>query len=200
MTDLRTETSLVNLVTSLEEMATFVALTREDGAQRINHRWWGVPPGSTCGGGEQDRDWNWEELCGEALSKDYWEAVGLATQDDRLQGAIIYNVSAKSVLSSGAGAVYVDNLATAPWNRKWVTDTPAYQGIGPELLCQAVHHSHLLGLKGRVTLTPLPRAVAFYIGKGFVDTGEMVDGLPLFELKPTAARLWLKEKGLVGNG
>lgn len=180
-------------------MASFVALQPSIAATELDQRWWRMPPGSNCGNGEEDREWNWEELCRDALSNNYWEATGLQTPDGRFQGAIIYSADAKSVLNPKAGAIYVDNLATAPWNRRRVNGNPEFGAVGPELLCQAVHHSHLLGFRGRIILASLPRAIAFYVGKGFVDTGTTIENWPVLELPLEQARNWLEEKGLVGN-
>ncbi len=200
MSALRVSTVLFHRPTQRETTARFVELTPELASTALDDGWWNKPPGSTHGKGEEDADWNWEQLSTETNGKDYWEAIALQTTSGVLQGAMVYRVDAKSVLEPDVGAVFVENLATAPWNRKRVTATPQYGGAGPELLCQAVHHSHLLGFRGRVLLTPLPGAIEFYLGRGFVDTGQMIDDLPLYELPEDAARKWLNEKGLVGNG
>ncbi|MGD9693457.1 MAG: hypothetical protein AB7G17_07935 [Phycisphaerales bacterium] len=112
---------------------------------------------------------------------------------------MIYSTDAESVLEPNSGAVYVDYIATAPWNRRGVTDSPTYRAVGSELLCQAAHHSHLLGLRGRVTLASLPGALRFYRERGFLPTGDAVEGMPLLELPPDRSRAWLIEKGLIGN-
>lgn len=121
----------------------------------------------------------------------------MQTKDGRLQGAILYRVDAESVLESGEGAVYVDRLATAPWNRAPVTSSPSHSGVGSALLRHAIHHSHKLGLRGRVSLTTLPGATSFYAKLGFVDTGMTVEKLPLLELPADEARKILIKEGLV---
>jgi len=200
MPDLRTSTFLLHRPTQKEIPARFIQLTPELAAAGLDDRWWNNPPGSTDGQSEEDAEWNWEQLSIEANGMDYWEAIALQTSSGALQGAMVYRADAKSVLEPDSGAVFVENLATAPWNRKRVIAAPENGGVGPELLCQAVHHSHLLGFNGRVLLTSLPGAVEFYEGRGFVNTGRIIDDLPLYELPKDAARKWLIEKGLVGNG
>jgi len=200
MPDLRISTALAHRTTQKRTFARFVELTPDLAAAGLDDRWWNRPPGSTEGQGEEDADWNWKDLATEANGTDYWEAIALQTSSGALQGAMVYRVDAKSVLVPGVGAVFVENLATAPWNRKRVTSRPEYGGVGPELLCQAVHHSHVLGFKGRVLLTSLPGAVDFYEGRGFVNTSRTIENLPLYELPEGGAREWLIEKGLVGNG
>ncbi len=198
--DLRTHTVVAHRPTQKAVKAHFVELTPNLARSWLDEPWWQKPPGSTVGQGEEDAEWNGDDLSRAANGRDYWEAIALQVSAGVVQGAMVYRMDAKSVLEPDAGVVFVENLATAPWNRKSVTDTPEYGGVGPELLSQAVHHSHLLGFKGRVLLTSLPGAVDFYVGKGFVDTGQVIDDLPLYELPADGARKWLMEKGVVGNG
>lgn len=180
--------------------AEFIALTPALAATEIDQRWWREPPGSTEGTAEEDNHWPWAILCDQSRMGDFWEATGLLTRDGRLQGAIIYRADAESILVPGRVAVYVDRLATAPWNRPWVTKSPVFHGVGSELLLQSVHHSHLLGLSGRLMLSSLPGSVSFYTGKGFIETGRDFEDLPVLELPGESARKWLLEKGLVGHG
>ncbi len=91
--------------------------------------------------------------------------------------------------------VYIDRLATAPWNRpRFVTD-PKYKGVGQLLFAAAVNLSLDEGLEGRIGLHALPNAEGFYR-----DVMELTDfgsdqqcyGLCYFELSSNQAATFLE--------
>ncbi len=172
-------------------------LTRRLAQERIDSKWWELPEVSKRQRRqENDHHWQWAKRVGE-LKNDRWhEAVAAQTDDDDVQGAILYWVNTKSFVDERLGAVQVEALATAPRNRPWLVESPLYRGVGEALLLRAVIHSYLLKLDGRVNLIAFedPRTIAFYKRRGFVAAGYDGD-LPRFELTSIAGTEWLREEG-----
>lgn len=197
MMELRKTCFLRDRVRSRHVAAGFVELTGQLIRDELDGRWWKTPPGSVSGNDEGDRHWCWLDLWQEIADDDKWDSIGIMTSDGRLQGAMIYRIDADSFMEPGKQAVYVDNLATAPWNRPTVTESCRYSGVGSELLLQAIHHSHLLLHDGRLNLATLPDSFGFYESHGFRDTGAIIEGLPVLELSAQNARKKLLDKGII---
>lgn len=90
--------------------------------------------------------------------------------------------------------VYIDLLATAPWNRPRFTPTPQYRGIGLVLLTEAILQSRQEGFGGRLGLHSLPGADAFYRDQiKMLDLGPdpQYDGLRYFEMTSDLADAFL---------
>lgn len=86
--------------------------------------------------------------------------------------------------------LYVDFLATAPWNRKKLVSDPTYSGCGRILISTAVNLSFEEESEGRIGLHSLPGAEDFYRRKvGMTDLGpdEHYDGLRYFEISAAMA-------------
>ena len=79
--------------------------------------------------------------------------------------------------------VYVEYLASAPWNRRLLEDPPYLIGVGRALVLFARQRSVELGYGGRVGLHALPGAEAFYRRYSMPDYGSDPDkeGLVYFE-------------------
>ncbi|MBE9063833.1 GNAT family N-acetyltransferase [cf. Phormidesmis sp. LEGE 11477] len=94
----------------------------------------------------------------------------------------------RSRLDTEKNIVYVEYLATAPWNRSSssvpTSSLPTYRGVGSGLLSYAIHRSVELEYKGRLGLHALPRAKPFYTRFGMQKFGRDVDkyDLEYFEL------------------
>ena len=72
----------------------------------------------------------------------------------------------------GKPLIYVDFVATAPWNRPKLQAPPRFRGVGQVFILAAIETSREAGFKGRVGLHSLPEAVPFYEGKcGFARLG-----------------------------
>jgi hypothetical protein len=67
--------------------------------------------------------------------------------------------------------VYIEALASAPWNRRSLDDPPYLRGVGAALLLYARRRSYTLGYEGRVGLHALPEAEAFYQRQNMPDYG-----------------------------
>lgn len=71
--------------------------------------------------------------------------------------------------------VYVEALASAPWNRSNLQQPPTLRGVGSVLLNFARRRSLDLGYGGRIGLHALPGAEAFYTLKNMTDYGSDPD-------------------------
>lgn len=181
--------------------ATLVRLTRQLAKLEIDSRWWVLPEVSKSRRAvEIDNGWLWAGKVGE-LSTDRWhEMAAVQTADGRVQGAIYYRFDTTSFIDEELGAVYVENLATAPRNRQNLVEAPQYRGVGCALLLRAVIHSYELGFEGRVNLQAIddPDRIAFYENRGFQVVGDEGTGenrLVMMELTPEAAAVWLAKEG-----
>jgi hypothetical protein len=77
---------------------------------------------------------------------------------------------------SGAGLVYVEYIAVAPWNYKDLLEklhrAPYFGKIGKVLLTAAITLSRELGYEGRIGLHSLPQTEDYYaLGCGMIDLG-----------------------------
>jgi hypothetical protein len=178
-------------------LANLVKLTRRLAHEQLDSKWWLLPGVSkTERRKENDHSWNWAKRLGELRNDQWHEAVAVQTDDGQIQGAILYRTDAKSFVAEDQGAVYVEALATAPRNRPWLVESPLYRGVGEGLLLRAITHSYLLGLEGRTNLVAFDddRTIKFYTNRSFALVG-YDDELPMFELTPEAAKIWLLEEG-----
>jgi hypothetical protein len=108
--------------------------------------------------------------------------VGLYDEKGNVQGAMEYKVKKDHV--------YVEYLATAPWNN--TKSDKSVRGAGTEGLIQAVQISKQQGYKGKVVLEALPDSAPFYEKMGF----KPVPGKTLvYQLDPKSAEELLKKYG-----
>ena len=162
----------------------------------IDKRWWNDLGefGLIGDPNEQpDRSWDWRAICARASNRLDSEVRGIRTSDGRIQAVTSYTIGKSSVLEPGQKAIYVDRLATAPWNRAVLVQDPQYDRCGLTLIRFVVVHSHLLGLKGRVNLTAVAH-VDFYLDLGFVETRERNGDGTIYELSTEAARRLMEDR------
>jgi hypothetical protein len=121
--------------------------------------------------------------------------------NDQVEGMMmLYTFGHPCRLPAQAGktCLYVDLVATAPWNIKGVLSIPRYSQIGDSLLGRAVMVSHNMGLKGRIGLHSLPGAVPWYQKMGMVSLGPDSDpdkqDLEYFEFEEKAAETYLTSR------
>jgi hypothetical protein len=137
---------------------------------------------------EEDSHWDWQQKS-LFLSTPNYEKYALECENIT-QGLMILEVDCHhSRLESGKNVVYVDYLATAPWDRPSIQDPPIYRGVGTTLLGFAIKRSFDLEYKGRIGLHALPLAKTFYEKIGLVDFGSDTSkqGLSYFELSSNEA-------------
>lgn len=177
-----------------------VQLTKWRAFWHVDRCWWKDPTTLARGWTRQDdADWRW---CGKVrrLRKNPWtRCAGLQVpgKDTRFQGAIIYRRDGQSLLEDDKGALYVEYLAAAPFNRRGYVSNPAYLGVGEALLTLAIAHSYHWNLGGRVSLFSLPGALDFYRKYKFRETDHVESGMIHCELEPGPAIEFLCDKGIL---
>jgi hypothetical protein len=111
----------------------------------------------------EDHHWDWQ------TKSDHWRPL-LAYHsfaivcDGELQGLMLTHdlKTARLPVQAGKAIVYVDYLATAPWNRREIQRPPRYRGVGTAFIAAAAQLSVDLGYRGRIGLHSLPAAEKFY--------------------------------------
>lgn len=134
----------------------------------------------------EDAHWTWPEKVKQRTGQLQWESFALRC-DGRTQGLLYIDMLRRCRLPSQQNLhmVYIDLLATAPWNRRGLTPHPQYRGVGEVLMTEAIFHSNDEGFGGRVGLHSLPTAEQFYRTQwGMESLGPDPDyyGLTYFEL------------------
>ncbi len=102
----------------------------------------------------------------------------------------------KSVLVPGEKAVFIDRVATAPWNRDKLAKMPRFRGVGTGFVLYSIVLSYSQGFGGRVNL----QAVAseeFHAKQGFEPTTIQQDGEIVWEISAETAQLKLIERGII---
>jgi hypothetical protein len=114
----------------------------------------------------------------------------------KMQGLMLVVPSAESKLVAGQKAVYIDYIATAPWNERYEgAQDGQFAQVGSVLIQQAVDLSRKYGFSGRIGLYALPQAVEWYIKLGMTEVrASLKDGLRYFEMTPEAARQFVPEE------
>lgn len=106
----------------------------------------------------------------------------------KTQSALIYSTSKEKGL-------YIEYLATAPWNLV-EGDPRSEKGSGAKAIVEAVKISQKDGHKGRITLESVSSAIPFYEHLGFKNVRkETRSDLGLYELSPEDAQKLLKKYG-----
>ncbi|MEM9542920.1 MAG: GNAT family N-acetyltransferase [Cyanobacteria bacterium P01_E01_bin.42] len=120
---------------------------------------------------EDDKYWDWAFKKRISLQDDNFEGYALECED-MTQGLMMLETRWHYSLIDGREGdriVYIENLASAPWNR--MGRVQAYRSTGRALLRFARQRSLELGYKGRVGLHSLPNAVGFYERCNMPDYG-----------------------------
>lgn len=146
----------------------------------------------------------WEPLLAESGQDDeYWNWVSKSRRAKLLPGDELYAIECEGVTQGlmmldvlkkrcqiefqlQRRLVYINALATAPWNRPVITNPPTYKGVGGNLVDFAIIRSRELGYQGRIGLHALSGAIGFYrkLRIGLLDCGpdpEEPDNLVYFE-------------------
>ena len=179
------------------EQATIESLDREMAKVKIDGNWWRPLTDAVSKlMDEPDSEWRWRDLISRAQNKPFFCARCAKSANGEIQAAVLLRVDAKSVLMEGEGAVFIDRLATAPWNRPNLTKKPVFRGAGTGLITYAIALSYSLRLDGRVNLTAVANQ-SFYLRLGFQSIRYDQYGDALLEISAEQANAHLVERGLI---
>jgi len=157
--------SLLQVATKQLVAAQLVTMTPQHANDAQTH-WRSVLAQST----EEDRFWDWEQFLRRHLAKPGAEGYALECCD-RTQGMILLATRGyRSWVEPQRRVVYVEALATAPWNRSQL-QAPQYRLVGGTLMEFARYRSASLGYGGLVGLHSFPNAERFYTQLGLLNCG-----------------------------
>jgi len=142
--------------------------------------------------GIPDSHWDWRTKCTFAPGTQR-QAYGLVN-DDQVEAAMMLAFDHVTRIGpTREPLVYVDFLATAPWNRSAIQQPERFRRLGTMLLGAAITVSQMRGLEGRCGLHSLPPAEGFYQRAGMKDLGAdpMYHDLHYFEFDAAAARAFI---------
>ena len=136
---------------------------------------------------QPDMDWSWAYKLRLAARESRYEAYVIEI-DKLAHGVMLLEMQwHRSQLDSQgierSPLVYIEYLASAPWNRRVIENPPYFVGIGRALLLVARQRSVELGYGGRVGLHSISESEAFYHRQGMPEYGADPDkdGLVYFE-------------------
>ncbi|MEO1404436.1 MAG: hypothetical protein AAFV72_24730 [Cyanobacteria bacterium J06635_1] len=132
---------------------------------------------------QPDSGWIWDYKLHQSQQQERYEAYALEV-DDLTQGLIFLETQwHRSQLPGRWPLVYVEAIASAPWNRITIEQPPWLRGIGRRLLAFARVRSVELGYGGRVGLHSLPDVEGFYEQQSMPNYGpdDEKEGLVYFE-------------------
>jgi hypothetical protein len=111
---------------------------------------------------QPDRFWMWDYKLRQSNRDQRFEAYAVEV-DDLTQGLMLLETQwHRSQTSQRPRLVYIEAIASAPWNRRNLEDPPYIRGVGRALLLFARQRSGALGYGGRVGLHALPEVEGFY--------------------------------------
>jgi len=111
----------------------------------------------------EHKHWLWTRKARQYLNKSGYRFFGLVAGGET-QGLMLINTiyQCRLPVQRGQPLVFVDYIATAPWNLRTLTDTPKYRGVGKALVEAAMRFSLASAMAGRIGLHALPLAEPFY--------------------------------------
>lgn len=146
----------------------------------------------------QDARWDWVGKAKVAAMMMGQETFAVECGDT--QGLMLVNLNGFGQLGvqKGRELIYVELLATAPWNRHKLVDSPRYKGVGRVLIATAISLSIDSGFHGRLGLHSLPQSESWYRNEaGFTDLGlDAPKRMHYFEATVDQAKDFLEEGAL----
>ena len=115
----------------------------------------------------EDAHWEWGKKSVFALNQPLLHDIYVLECGGRTQGIMLTTKGGTSCFSRHpdhrrADMLYVELLASAPWNRPRLVSKPIYKGVGRVLLATAVSSSIEQEFDGRIGLHSLPGAEDYY--------------------------------------
>lgn len=143
----------------------------------------------------QDSHWDWTGKATEAARLMGRETF--AVECGETQGLMLVDLTqfAKLDAQKARELVYIDLVATAPWNRPKFVATPRYKGVGRILIATAISLSLDSGFDGRLGLHSLPQSATWYRDEaGFTDLGfDAAKRMHYFEVTEAQATAFLAD-------
>lgn len=141
----------------------------------------------------ENKHWEWERKA-RATGKES-VAFAIAAQNE-IQSLMISRTDKLCRIPSQRGQplIYIDYLASAPWNLSGLVVKPRFVRCGVSLVVAAMRHSAALGFGGRIGLHALQGAEGFYRDKiQMADLGIDIacDNLRYFEMTDAGATAFL---------
>lgn len=148
-------------------------------------------------GDAQDSHWDWV-----GKAKDARRAMGQETFaiecDGHTQGLMLVDLTRFARLDphKGRELVYIELLASAPWNRYGTVADPKYKGAGRILIATAISLSVHEGFEGRIGLHSLYQAESWYREEaGFTDVEfDHLKKMRYFEMTAVQAGTFVKDQ------
>jgi hypothetical protein len=144
----------------------------------------------------QDAHWDWIEK-----SKVAARTLGqetFAVECGKTQGLMLVDLNGFGRLDvqRGRDLIYVELLATAPWNRRNAVPSRHYKSVGRVLIATAISLSIDTGFHGRLGLHSLPQSESWYRDiAGFTDGGfDAPKRMRYFEMTKDQAMAFLDNK------
>ena len=143
----------------------------------------------------QDARWDWVGKAKVAAMMMGQETF--AVECGETQGLMLVNLNGfgRLDMQKGRELVYVELLATAPWNRHKLVASPRYKGVGRILIATAISLSIDSGFDGRLGLHSLPQSESWYRNEaGFTDLGlDAAKRMHYFEATVDQAKAFLED-------
>jgi hypothetical protein len=146
-------------------------------------------------GDAHESHWKWAEKAVDAATSMADETYAIECAGET-QGLLLVTSAAFAQLETQRGReiVYIELIATAPWNRpRLVKKEARYKGVGRVLVAEAINLSYQLEFNGRLGLHSLPQSQSWYrdVAK-FTDLGYDDDKLmQYFEVTEAQAAAFL---------
>lgn len=146
----------------------------------------------------EDSHWDWQAKSQAVSGLLGYQSFAIVCHND-LQGLMMTNnfASARLPKQFGKPLIYVEFVATAPWNRPGMEGPPRFRGVGETFVLAAIESSREAGFKGRVGLHSLPGAEVFYEKKcGLTRLGadSSHQELVYFEMTETQAEAFRRNR------
>ncbi|BDF95062.1 GNAT family N-acetyltransferase [Pseudoalteromonas sp. KAN5] len=142
-----------------------------------------------------DFHWCWNDIVNSQNSEDYIQVTFYLTVNGIPEGALHTYFPKETRLHKGKNLVYIDRIATAPWNRPHQT-IKHFSGVGSILILFICRYSRDKGCEGCIGLHSLPQAEPFYDHLGMKNLGIDLayEGLKYFELEKHQALSLIAEE------